>query len=628
MTQMLAAKDTATTHRTGGRLASPDRTRADHSLQGLREVLGNRAMQRTIAPITGRVPAGTIQRTCACGGTDSDCQCNKDERGLPFIHREASDGGSGIPSRSTVAKALSGQTAGRPLDPSARAFMEPRFGRDFRGVRIHSDASAARAARMISAEAFTTGRDIYFAAGRYDPNTSKGRRLLAHELTHTIQQGGGQSGGNGEVSSRNDPFEFEATRVADRALASSSADPETSVGLSTTSPMIRRSPDDDSSWWQDVKDVGSAAVQGVKDVGSAGVQAVKDVASDVVAGVKSTASDVEQDVAAAGKAVVQDVKDAGGWLTTAAGEAALAGANELASLFGGTVTVTASGIEITFPSVSLFKGSEIAEIPLPTIGGYFPIVGVPFFVGPVLAVATLGVRLSGEPSIVIALGPGLLRGVRIVIDPVHSHYSGRGQIYLGAALGLRAILRAGVGAGLTVVLPTVPPIPISLVLDGGLRWTVTGSLVGAIQSGVLVDYSGGSLSIDVLNDLLGGVLLEVDLNAYVSARLQDKIICEYIWPGAHWQTGKAWQLTIPVAAGGAVGGIVPTVGAVRIAPFPVEDILTGLQRPAPGLNCLGYKDLLGEYPNKGPVTGIKVCARPLEGPIYSPLPAAPACVCP
>jgi Domain of unknown function (DUF4157)/Novel toxin 16 len=78
---------------------------------------------------------------------------------------------------------------GRPLSESERAFFEPRFGRDFSQVRLHTDGRAAQAAQAVSAQAYTIGRDIVFGAGRYQPETTEGNRLLAHELTHVIQQG-------------------------------------------------------------------------------------------------------------------------------------------------------------------------------------------------------------------------------------------------------------------------------------------------------------------------------------------------------------------------------------------------------------------------------------------------------
>src|SRR5271165_2676032 len=80
---------------------------------------------------------------------------------------------------------------GRPLDAETRAFMEQRLGSDLSGVRVHHDARAAESARAVGARAFAVGQDVVFGAGQYAPATTGGRRLLAHELAHTIQQSGG-----------------------------------------------------------------------------------------------------------------------------------------------------------------------------------------------------------------------------------------------------------------------------------------------------------------------------------------------------------------------------------------------------------------------------------------------------
>ncbi|WP_438001722.1 DUF4157 domain-containing protein [Sorangium sp. So ce185] len=80
------------------------------------------------------------------------------------------------------------RSPGRPLAPVVRAFMESRFGHDFSEVRVHDDAAAAASARAVRAQAYTVGRDVVFAAGMYAPDRHAGRRLLAHELAHVVQQ--------------------------------------------------------------------------------------------------------------------------------------------------------------------------------------------------------------------------------------------------------------------------------------------------------------------------------------------------------------------------------------------------------------------------------------------------------
>lgn len=88
-----------------------------------------------------------------------------------------------------IATPESNGRVGLPLEPSLRAFFEPRFGRDFRNVRIHADAKGTQMTQAINAKAFTFGGNIYFDQGHYSPHSYQGKRLLAHELTHTIQQG-------------------------------------------------------------------------------------------------------------------------------------------------------------------------------------------------------------------------------------------------------------------------------------------------------------------------------------------------------------------------------------------------------------------------------------------------------
>jgi hypothetical protein len=100
--------------------------------------------------------------------------------------------------------------------------MEPRFGHDFSHVKVHTDTKAARSATAVNALAYTVGRDVVFGVGQYTPQTNRGRRLLAHELTHVVQQGPVSADGtlkekSGLVTSSPSQgmFEVEANRVAE-----------------------------------------------------------------------------------------------------------------------------------------------------------------------------------------------------------------------------------------------------------------------------------------------------------------------------------------------------------------------------------------------------------------------------
>jgi hypothetical protein len=112
-----------------------------------------------------------------------------------------------IATSSHVAAALATRSgAGTPLPTSARAQFEPLFGTAFPNVRIHTDAEAGHLARSIDARAFTSGQNVYFAPGQYNERSTQGRRLLAHELTHTVQQRNSAHGSPGQVPSTNQSY--------------------------------------------------------------------------------------------------------------------------------------------------------------------------------------------------------------------------------------------------------------------------------------------------------------------------------------------------------------------------------------------------------------------------------------
>jgi hypothetical protein len=109
---------------------------------------------------------------------------------------------------------------GQALDNNLRAQMESAFGADFGGVRVHTDAEADTLNRAVSARAFTTGQDIFFRQGEYSPSNSSGRELLAHELAHVVQQGGGRVARKLTLRAPGDKYEQEADQAARTAALS------------------------------------------------------------------------------------------------------------------------------------------------------------------------------------------------------------------------------------------------------------------------------------------------------------------------------------------------------------------------------------------------------------------------
>jgi len=141
------------------------------------------ASQTGLPRLTIPLTPGTAKQDDALKKQD-DALKKKEEEEAPV--QRAALGPAALPPRAYVDEALS--TPGRPLEPRTRRMMEARFGVDFSSVRIHDDASAAATAAGIDAAAFTLGEDVVFGAGRYDPSNPAGRRLLAHELAHVVQQ--------------------------------------------------------------------------------------------------------------------------------------------------------------------------------------------------------------------------------------------------------------------------------------------------------------------------------------------------------------------------------------------------------------------------------------------------------
>src|SRR5215472_2088303 len=106
------------------------------------------------------------------------------------------------------------RSGGHSMDHGTRTGMEAAFGADFSGVRIHTDSRADGLSHSLSARAFTTGRDVFFRQGEYDPGSSSGRELLAHELAHVVQQNGDGISRKMTVSEPGDPHEIEADQMA------------------------------------------------------------------------------------------------------------------------------------------------------------------------------------------------------------------------------------------------------------------------------------------------------------------------------------------------------------------------------------------------------------------------------
>ncbi|MFZ0746893.1 MAG: DUF4157 domain-containing protein [Terracidiphilus sp.] len=151
--------------------------------------------------------ATPLQRECSCGGECEECKKDK------MLQRHSHADANSAAAPAVVHDVLRGP--GRPLDHSTRGFMESRFGHDFSGVRVFNDDTASQSARAVSANAYTVGEKIVFNQGRYAPDSHSGRRLLAHELAHVVQQSrGAPREADISVGPPNEAREIEANTAA------------------------------------------------------------------------------------------------------------------------------------------------------------------------------------------------------------------------------------------------------------------------------------------------------------------------------------------------------------------------------------------------------------------------------
>ncbi|MEE6296179.1 eCIS core domain-containing protein [Georgenia wangjunii] len=128
-------------------------------------------------------------------------------------------------------------SGGQSLDPAVRGDMEARLGHDFSDVRVHTDEAAHASARAVDAHAYTVGSDIVFQRGNYDTVSDSGRTMLAHELTHVVQQRSGPvdgtpTGDGVRVSDPSDRFEREAAATAERVVSAPAPAVQTAAAAS------------------------------------------------------------------------------------------------------------------------------------------------------------------------------------------------------------------------------------------------------------------------------------------------------------------------------------------------------------------------------------------------------------
>ncbi len=200
------------------------------ALQALQQSYGNRYVERVLGGDAG-APSGQTS-----SGQTAPGQTSPGPSGPALVQRAEA---AAAPESASPPPALE-QSNGQALDKSTQDSMGASLNHDFSGVRVHDNSAAHQAANSLNANAFTTGRDVYFSQGAYNPTSDSGRKLLAHELTHVVQQSQGAAGLSASgfsVSHPSDPLERQADQVSDAVMRGEMFPP-----ISTSSrPVVHRS---------------------------------------------------------------------------------------------------------------------------------------------------------------------------------------------------------------------------------------------------------------------------------------------------------------------------------------------------------------------------------------------------
>ncbi len=213
----LAAEALRANPQLAAQMGDAQRARA---VTGLQKTHGNAAVQRMLQ--RQEVPEEEELQLKPASETMVQRQEVPEEEELQAKPAEAMPAPGPIPAGLTAAIDAE-RGSGQALDEAARAEMESVLGADFSGVRVHTGPEADALNRELGAAAFTTGRDIFFRNGMYQPGSSAGHELLAHELTHVVQQGGEEASGPLTLGPVGDAFEHEADQVAEQATGGEAA---------------------------------------------------------------------------------------------------------------------------------------------------------------------------------------------------------------------------------------------------------------------------------------------------------------------------------------------------------------------------------------------------------------------
>jgi len=482
-----------------------------------------------------------LQRKCK--------KCDEEEK----LQRKE-NGGTNVPKMSAVNRAVTNPGTGTPVPKSVRRHVEPVLGADLSSVRVHSDSRAKQAASDINAKAFTHKNNIFLGSGQ----SANDLGLMAHELTHTVQQGA-------------------VNQVQRKPLS--------------VSQNSGNTPDIQKIDWPDIPSPGE-----VWDAGTDLASDAYDTASDVA----NDAYDIASDVASDAYDVASDAIDTVAGIATEVWDFA----RSLASALGGIVSISGARLVINIPSFPACPVIPV-QFTLPSISVGLPIIRGALPLSPNLGVyGEVSLNLSLTPEVLGQLGPCRVNGMRIEIDPLAARMSTAGSISVTTALGIGIEEALGINGevGAIVVLPTLPPVPLDIPvvsLEAGIAAQARGLIAETTDLDVASSIGIGSFStnLHVAKDL--GVAFDFGLGAFGELDVLGINLCRLYWPFIEYHNQGAFHYEVDAGVSIGLSGFSAHLSLSNLRTIPFGDIPLELNRDVLTDDCVLLEALCAILPKLG-----------------------------
>jgi hypothetical protein len=562
--------------------AMPNVSQPNDPLEVQADQVANSVMAKTEPGFNtslARGPVGSLQRVCtSCEAkkdkvyakaaspeveTEEEIQrkCNSCEE---EVQRRAQSNVVATPRENVWPRINNVFRTGRPLPEHLLGFYEERMGYDFSPVRIHTQQQANDVASEINARAFTYGHHVVFGSGEYQPDSYAGRHLLAHELTHVVQQGAVKPAQHIEEPAP----QFANNEPNNSATANLATAPNLATANNLTTVQRQDSGYDPfAEMEREINGVISEAEDAFDEATDAVVGTVTDAAD--------TVADVASDVYNGAADLASDAYDALGDLADDALDTlgdVLDDAIDLARALSGIVSLRGTRLVITLPSMNVCP-TTILDIALPGIDIDLPLLSGSLQIDNVTLTGSVGIVYSIAPNVRIQLGPCLLHGVRLEKDLLGFGWSVAGNLGVTSVFGIAfdTLLAASATVDMLAVLPTAPPNEIAIP-GVGLELGVVQEVraVAADTTELALSASGGfaSVSADVDLDKYIDLALDFGLAGMGHIDIQGVNLCTFYQPFYEQHLQTALHLGIHGGISVSLSGASASLGITDLSVVP------------------------------------------------------------